>query len=168
MDIKISPATYPLAFATDIVVALAETKEAEIVVELAIHNWPPTALTDSFSNVVVLNVPLITAFSNSAVPFPSADIFHPDTPLAKFLVCNIPTGLIIILVLSIASVEISQPPIEADTNLANPNGVIEAEAFCNVDATPSIRAGVRISSADIFPTKVPAWIVEAEIAVANM
>ena len=73
---SISPCENPLAFFTDIVVSPAVT-EPVIVVALATHNCPPTAFTDSFSKVVVLNVPLILTFSNSAVPFPSDEIFHP-------------------------------------------------------------------------------------------
>ena len=98
------------------------------VVELATHNCPPTAFTDSFSKVVVLRVPLILIFSNSAVPFPSDEIFHPCNPLAKSLVCNIPSGFIIRLPPSIDEVVISQPPIDADTNLAKPSDLMAALA----------------------------------------
>ena len=113
-----------------------------IVVELATHNCPPTAFTDSFSKVVVLNVPLILTFSNSAVPFPSDDIFQPFNPLAKSLVCKIPSGFIIRFPPSIELVVISQPPIDADTNRAKPSESIDDDEFVFVEAFPPIRAGV--------------------------
>ena len=142
---KISPTENPLAFFTDIVVS-PEVTEPVIVVELATHNCPPTAFTDSFSKVVVLNVPLILTFSNSAVPFPSDEIFHPFNPLAKSLVCKIPSGFIIRLPPSIDDVVIPHPPIDADTNLAKPSAFIDDDAFASVEATPSIWAGVLMFS----------------------
>ena len=140
---RISPCENPLAFLTDIVVSVAVI-EPVIVVELATHNCPPTAFTDSFSKVVVLNVPLILTFSNSAVPFPSDDIFQPFNPLAKSLVCKIPCGLIIKLPPSIDPVVISHPPIDADTNLAKPSWSIDDDAFACVDGLPFTSAGVLI------------------------
>ena len=78
----ISPAVNPLAFATWIVVSLAPTSfEPVIVVELAIYNCPPTALTLSFSNTAVFIVPRIVTFSNSALPLFADDILQPLTPL---------------------------------------------------------------------------------------
>ena len=142
---SISPCENPLAFFTDIVVSPAVT-EPVIVVALATHNCPPTAFTDSFSKVVVLNVPLILTFSNSAVPFPSDEIFHPFNPLAKSLVCKIPSGFIIRFPPSIEPVVIPQPPIDADTNLAKPSALIDEDEFVSVDAAPSIRAGVLMFS----------------------
>ena len=124
---SISPAENPLAFLTDIVTSLAPIEPVSVV-ELATHNCPPTAFTDSFSKVVVLNVPLILIFSNSAVPFPSDEIFHPCNPLAKSLVCKIPSGFIIRLPPSIDEVVISHPPIDADTNLAKPSDLMAALA----------------------------------------
>ena len=155
---SISPCENPLAFFTDIVVS-ADVTEPVIVVELATHNCPPTAFTDSFSNVVVLNVPLIRTFSNSAVPFPSDEIFHPFNPLAKSLVCKIPWGFIIRLPPSIEPVVISHPPIDADTNLAKPPASIEDEAFACVDGLPLITAGVRILSV----VKLPKIVASAPI-----
>ena len=138
---RISPAENPLAFLTDIVASDKPT-EPVIVVELATHNCPPTAFTDSFSKVVVLNVPLILIFSNSAVPFPSDEIFQPFNPLAKSLVCKRPSGFIKRFPPSIEAVVISQPPTDADTNLAKPSALIDDDEFASVDATPSIVAGV--------------------------
>ena len=66
-----------------------------VVVEFAIINCPPTTFTLSFSNTAVLNVPLILAFSNSAVPLPSLDILQPFNPVAKSEVSNVPLDLII-------------------------------------------------------------------------
>ena len=143
-------------FLTDIVAAVAKIEPVSVD-ELAIHNWPPTALTDSFSNVVVLIVPLILTFSNSAVPFPSDDIFHPFNPLAKSLVCKIPSGLIKRFPPSIDAVVISQPPIDADLNDANPSDVIDELAFVISAGEPAIVAGVNIWSTDKSPltTKLP-------------
>ena len=130
------------------------------VVELAIHNWPPTALTDSFSNVVVLIVPLIRTFSNSAVPFPSDEIFHPFNPLAKSFVCKIPSGFIKRFPPSIDAVVISQPPILADVNLAKPVEVIDADAFVIIDDAPAIVAGNDILSTAKLPlTTNPSAVV---------
>ena len=79
-DIVTAPAiTNPLAFLN-----------GPICVELATINWPPTTLTDSFSNTVVDNVPLIFAFSNSAVPLPTDDILQPFNPLTKSAVSSVP------------------------------------------------------------------------------
>ena len=91
---------------------------------------------------MVLIVPLIRTFSNSAVPFPSDEIFHPFNPLAKSLVCRIPSGLIIRLPPSIEPVLISQPPILAETNFANPSESMDDDAFALVDGEPFIIAGV--------------------------
>ena len=45
--------------------------------EFATYNCPPTALTVSFSNTAVDNVPRIFAFSTSINPLFSAEIFQP-------------------------------------------------------------------------------------------
>ena len=156
---KISPRVNPLALATDIVASFAVTFDPDIVVALVTHNCPPTAFTDSFSNVVVLNVPLILTFSNSAVPFPSDDIFHPLKPLAKSLVCKIPSGFIIKLPPSIEAVVIAQPPIDADTNLANPSALIDDDEFVSVDGDPPINAGVLILFAVTDPNIVTPSVI---------
>ena len=156
---KISPNVNPLAFATDIVVSFAVIFDPDIVVALVTHNWPPTAFTDSFSKVVVLNVPLILTFSNSAVPFPSEDIFHPLNPLAKSLVCKIPCGFMIRFPPWIEAVVISHPPIEADLNIANPWSDIEDDALLAVDGLPSIKAGVCILFAVTEPNIVTPSVI---------
>ena len=48
------------------------------VVEFATYNCPPTALTDSFSNTAVDNVPLILAFSTSRNPPDTAVNLNPE------------------------------------------------------------------------------------------
>ena len=154
LAINISPFVKPLAFFTDIVVDAAGTCDPVIVVEFAIQTCPPIALTDSFSNVVVLNVPLIRTFSNSAVPFPSDEIFQPFNPLAKSFVCKIPCGFIIRLPPSIEFVLISHPPIDAELNLANPSCVIDDDALFIFDGLPPIKAGVNIWSTDKSPLTV--------------
>jgi len=68
-----------------------------IEVELATYNCPPTALTVSFSNTAVANVPRILIFSNSAVPLPSEDILQPLTLDAKSAVSIVPSECIKIL-----------------------------------------------------------------------
>ena len=40
----------------------------------------------------------------------------------------------------------TKPPIEADTNLANPKALIDAEAFVSVAGAPAITAGVLMLS----------------------
>ena len=129
------------------------------VVALVTHNCPPTAFTDSFSNVVVLSVPLILTFSNSAVPLPSDDIFQPLNPLAKSLVCKIPAGLIIRFPPSIDAVVISHPPILADTNLAKPSGLIDDDAFVSVEGFPAMTAGVLILFAVTEPNIVTPSVI---------
>ena len=75
----ISPSAKPLTFSTDIDVVdfPTPTWEPLIVVEFATHNCPPTAFTVSFSNTVVLKVPLIFASSTSKNPFPNVDKLKP-------------------------------------------------------------------------------------------
>ena len=71
---NISSATKPVTFSTDIVVCAAvcipfgAAAEPVRTVEFATYNCPPTALTVSFSNTAVFNVPLILAFSTSKNP----------------------------------------------------------------------------------------------------
>ena len=80
---KISPAVNPDTFITDIVVSVAATIDDESnVVELATISWPPTALTVSFSNTAVDNVPLIRAFSTSRklAPVPSLTVSKNPAP----------------------------------------------------------------------------------------
>ena len=61
---------------------------------MATYNCPPTAFTVSFSKTAVDNVPRILAFSNSAVPLPSADILQPRRLDAKSAVSIVPLLLI--------------------------------------------------------------------------
>ena len=80
---SISLGTKPEAFSTDIVVAVGgyvpagNAADDVNVVEFATYNCPPTALTVSFSNTAVDNVPRIFAFSNSANPLLVDDIDQP-------------------------------------------------------------------------------------------
>ena len=75
----ISPSLKPLTLSTDIDVVDFPTPTSEplIVVEFATHNCPPTAFTVSFSNTVVLKVPLIFASSTSKNPFLNVDNLNP-------------------------------------------------------------------------------------------
>ena len=109
--------------------------------------------------MVVLSVPLILTFSNSAVPLPSDDIFQPLNPLAKSLVCKIPAGFIIRFPPSIDAVVISHPPIDADLNTANPSASIDDEAFCLVEALPPMFAGVRMLFAVTAPNIVTPSVI---------
>ena len=107
-----SPAAKPLAFATWIVVSLTPTSlEPVIVVEFPTYNWPPTALTVSFSNTAVLSVPRMVTCSNSALPLPIDDILQPFTPLWNVEVSSKPLEFITKLFDDIVSVPIFQPPI---------------------------------------------------------
>ena len=57
--------------------------EPLIAVEFAIYNLPPTALTVSFSNTEVANVPLTLILSNSATPSSAPLILKPLSLVAK-------------------------------------------------------------------------------------
>ncbi len=87
--LSISPSVKPEVLATENVTSFAAYDEDPakitpsssfrgcIVVALATINCPPTTLTVSFSKTVVLKVPLIRIFSNSAEPFPIVSILQP-------------------------------------------------------------------------------------------
>ena len=106
----ISSFTNPLTLSTnnDVSDIAAELDSA---VEFPTYNIPPTAFTVSFSNVVVLNVPRILMFSNSAVPFPNEDILQPARNGSKSRVRISPDESIIKLLLLIVLLPISNPPI---------------------------------------------------------
>ena len=87
--LSISPSVNPEVLATENVTAFAAYDDDPakitpsvsfkgcIVVALETINCPPTTLTVSFSNTVVLSVPLIRIFSNSAEPLPIVSILQP-------------------------------------------------------------------------------------------
>ena len=100
---KISPVTNPLTFAKLIVTSVAEEPELPAiislpllngcsVVEFATINCPPTTFTLSFSNTAVESVPLILAFSNSAVPLPNVSILQPFKLVAKSALSIVPSA----------------------------------------------------------------------------
>ena len=84
LAVNISPSANPDTFSNDIVVVVAEctpfgaTAEPVSTDEFATYNCPPTALTASFSNTAVDNVPLILAFSTSKKPPLFAVNLNPD------------------------------------------------------------------------------------------
>ena len=94
------------------VVSLTPTSlEPVIVVEFPTYNWPPTALTVSFSNTAVLSVPRIVTCSNSALPLPADDILQPLTPVWNVDVSNTPVEFITKLFEEIVPLASVHPPI---------------------------------------------------------